>query len=167
MSSMERTIPNLLAGAVDAAADRPWLFYEDATFTFEQAWRRVGTAAAGLAVRGVGGGDLVLVPMRNTAEHLFVWLALMRLGAILVAANPAGSEAELNGLVDQTKPKLVVDDAGVAALLPDADSDAPDVKGPEPDDAAVLIPTSGTTGRSKLVTQTHRAYVMAGEGFPW
>jgi carnitine-CoA ligase len=31
----------------------------------------------------------------------------------------------------------------------------------------VLIPTSGTTGRSKLVTQTHRAYAMAGEGFPW
>ena len=38
---------------------------------------------------------------------------------------------------------------------------------PAPDDPAVLIPTSGTTGRSKLVTQTHRAYVMAGEGFPW
>src|SRR5215472_11238261 len=36
-----------------------------------------------------------------------------------------------------------------------------------PDDLAVLIPTSGTTGRSKLVMQTHRAYVMAGEGFPY
>jgi crotonobetaine/carnitine-CoA ligase len=35
------------------------------------------------------------------------------------------------------------------------------------DDLAVLIPTSGTTGRSKLVMQTHRAYAMAGEGFPW
>jgi len=35
------------------------------------------------------------------------------------------------------------------------------------DDVAVLIPTSGTTGRSKLVMQTHRAYAMAGEGFPW
>ncbi len=34
-----------------------------------------------------------------------------------------------------------------------------------PDDIAVLIPTSGTTGRSKLVMQTHRAYAMAGEGF--
>jgi carnitine-CoA ligase len=34
-----------------------------------------------------------------------------------------------------------------------------------PDDIAVLIPTSGTTGRSKLVVQTHRAYAMAGEGF--
>ena len=31
----------------------------------------------------------------------------------------------------------------------------------------MLIPTSGTTGRSKLVMQTHQAYVLAGEGFPY
>ena len=31
----------------------------------------------------------------------------------------------------------------------------------------MLIPTSGTTGRSKLVMQTQRAYAMAGEGFPF
>ena len=51
--------------------------------------------------------------------------------------------------------------AGLAgrASLPDA--------GIVPDDVAVLIPTSGTTGRSKLVMQTHRAYAMAGEGFPF
>ncbi len=36
-----------------------------------------------------------------------------------------------------------------------------------PGDLAMLIPTSGTTGRSKLVMQTHRAYAMAGEGFPF
>jgi crotonobetaine/carnitine-CoA ligase len=36
-----------------------------------------------------------------------------------------------------------------------------------PDDLATLIPTSGTTGKSKLVMQTHRAYAMAGEGFPF
>src|SRR5206468_6250770 len=35
------------------------------------------------------------------------------------------------------------------------------------DDVACLIATSGTTGRSKLVAQTHRAYVLAGEGFPY
>jgi crotonobetaine/carnitine-CoA ligase len=29
------------------------------------------------------------------------------------------------------------------------------------------MPTSGTTGASKLVTQTQRAYAMAGEGFPF
>jgi crotonobetaine/carnitine-CoA ligase len=36
-----------------------------------------------------------------------------------------------------------------------------------PSDVAAIIPTSGTTGRSKLVQQTHLAYVMAGEGFPF
>lgn len=105
--------------------------------------------------------------MRNTADHLFVWLGLMRLGAVLVAANPAAGEAELAGLVGQTSPRLVVTDDDVGRLLAAGDTDPPDVPGPGPDDPAVLIPTSGTTGRSKLVTQTHRAYVMAGEGFPW
>jgi crotonobetaine/carnitine-CoA ligase len=164
---MERTIPNLLAGAVDAAANKPWLFHEGATFTYEEAWSRIGTAAAGLAERSIGRGDLVLIPLENTAHHLFVWLALMKLGAILVAANPAASEAELTGLIEQTEPKLVLNEAEVQGLLSGVDDDPPDVEGPEPDDPAVLIPTSGTTGQSKLVTQTHRAYVMAGEGFPW
>ena len=181
---MERTIPRLLAGAVEAAPDKPWLFHEGASvggsrrpdqgdtpcppgFTYQQAWRRVGTAAAGLADRGVGRGDLVLVPLRNTAGHLFTWLGLMHLGAVLVAANPAAAEEEQRGLVAQTQPRLVLGDADVDGLLPAADADPPRRDGPRPEDPAVLIPTSGTTGRSKLVTQTHRAYVMAGEGFPW
>lgn len=186
---MERTIPNLLASAVDAAAEQPWLLAGDDVFTYGQANRRIATAAAGLAELGVSRGDLVLVPMRNMADHLFAWLGLMQLGAVLVAANPAAGEAELAGLVAQTSPRLVVTDgelrpllertaapastpiALVEALLPSgADTDPPDLPdlpGPGPDDPAVLIPTSGTTGRSKLVTQTHRAYVMAGEGFPW
>jgi crotonobetaine/carnitine-CoA ligase len=185
---LERTIPNLLADAAGAAPDQPWLFHGDAVFTYEEAQRRIGTAAARLADLGVARGHLVLVPMRNTADHLFLWLGLMRLGAILVAANPRAGEAELAGLVRQTDPRLVITDrelrpafegtpaptsppppiALVDAVLPSgADEDPPDVPGPGPDDPAVLIPTSGTTGRSKLVTQTHRAYVMAGEGFPW
>ncbi len=36
----------------------------------------------------------------------------------------------------------------------------------DPRDPVVLIPTSGTTGRSKLVTQTHQGYTLAAEGFP-
>jgi carnitine-CoA ligase len=36
-----------------------------------------------------------------------------------------------------------------------------------PGSVAALIPTSGTTGRPKLVMQTHRGYVLAGEGFPY
>ncbi len=123
--------------------------------------------AAELSDGGIGHGDLVLATMRNTPGHLFTWLALMRLGAVLVAANPAASQTELNGLISQTNPRRVITDAEVERWLLGPEVDPPDVKGPEPSDPAVLIPTSGTTGRSKLVTQTQRAYVMAGEGFPW
>jgi crotonobetaine/carnitine-CoA ligase len=184
---LERTIPNLFDAAVEEAATRTWLLHDDREFTYEQARERVGTAAGALTGLGVGKGDLVLATMRNTPEYLFTWLALMRLGAILVAADPAGSANELAGLVRQTEPRLIVTDPGLHevagaaldALRPsarrvDVDTlfaggagDPAGTAGPRPEDPAVLIPTSGTTGRSKLVTQTHLAYVLAGEGFPW
>lgn len=175
---LKRTIPHLFEAAVEAVPTKTWLLYEDRSFTYGEASAAIGVGAAALTGLGVGRGDLVLVTLRNTPEYLFTWLALMRLGAILVAANPASPEAELAGLAGQTGPRLVVGDAGAAL------ADVVDVEtlfragagpgggdGPRadvaPEDAAVLIPTSGTTGRSKLVTQTHGAYVMAGEGFPW
>src|ERR671911_52523 len=88
------------------------------------------------------------------------------LGAIHVAVDPCQTPAELEGLVGQVQPTLMVTDAELPELFAHpGELDGPGPAGP--DDAAVLIPTSGTTGRSKLVTQTQRAYAMAGEGFPW
>jgi crotonobetaine/carnitine-CoA ligase len=164
---MKRTIPNLFDAAVEAAPDKTWLLHGDGELTYEQAHARIGAAAAGLADLGVAQGDLVLATMRNTPDHLFTWLALMRLGAILVPANPASSEMEMAGLAHQTDPRLTMADADVEALFSRSADGSPPKAGPRPEDPAVLIPTSGTTGRSKLVTQTHLAYVMAGEGFPW
>jgi carnitine-CoA ligase len=108
----------------------------------------------------------VLATARNDPRYVFLWLASAYLGAIYAAVDPRQTEAELRGLVGQVGPKLVVTDENVDELFA-----APgELDGPGPaehDDPAVLIPTSGTTGRSKLVTQTHRAYAMAAEGFPW
>jgi crotonobetaine/carnitine-CoA ligase len=56
--------------------------------------------------------------------------------------------------------------ADVATLLASSPGSAPPPIEVAPRDPAVLIPTSGTTGRSKLVTQTHQGYVLAAEGFP-
>lgn len=122
--------------------------------------------AAGLRERGVGRGDRVVAKARNDSHCVFLWLATAYLGAIQVAVDPRQTATELEGLVGQVQPRLVVDDERLDELF----EDGAELDGPGPavhDDPAVLIPTSGTTGRSKLVTQTHRAYVMAGEGFPW
>jgi carnitine-CoA ligase len=75
-------------------------------------------------------------------------------------AAPFPAESDVHGLVpaEWSDPAAMADAARHASL--------PDVR-VVPDDVAVLIQTSGTTGRSKLVMQTHRAYAMAGEGFPF
>ena len=108
----------------------------------------------------------MLATARNDPRYIFLWLATAYLGAIYVGVDPRQTDTELQGLVGQVGPALVVTDSELEDLFaPPGELDGP---GPAThDDAAVLIPTSGTTGRSKLVTQTHRAYAMAGEGFPW
>jgi crotonobetaine/carnitine-CoA ligase len=108
----------------------------------------------------------VLAAARNDPRYVFLWVAAAYVGAIYAAVDPRQTETELGGLVGQVEPRLVVTDENVDELF--AEPGELDGPGPaEHDDPAVLIPTSGTTGRSKLVTQTHRAYTMAAEGFPW
>ena len=160
------TIPELFDRALARDPDKDWLLYEDERFTYAEAAARIGAIAAALAGEGVGKGDRVLATARNEPAYLFCWLAVVRLGAIFVPANPNGSAQELDGLAAQTEPRLIVGDADARELAAAPAADPPPAAA-EPGDPAVLIPTSGTTGRSKLVTQTHRAYAWAGEGFPY
>jgi carnitine-CoA ligase len=186
------TIPGLLAAAAERDPDGIWLRTDDGSQTFAGTSAHVGQVADRLRAMGVGKGDRVVVVVRTTPPYLFVWLALTALGAIAVTTDPKGTVEELAGLVGQVEPALVVADAelrsvvraaadrsGAGARLADvtdlvddwsarpAGADAPVPTDVGPDDVAVLIPTSGTTGRSKLVMQTHRAYAWAGEGFPY
>ena len=175
----------MFRAAVDEVPDKVWLVAGDTTLTYAEALLRLERAAGALRSQGLGPGDRVLVTARNTASYLLAWLALMEVGATEVPINPSSSPAELSGFVHQVDPRTVVTDpplaplvssavgeSGSAATVVDIDelfTGEPDGRGPaalEPDAIAVMIPTSGTTGRSKLVMQTHRAYVMAGEGFP-
>ena len=184
------TIPRLLAAAADRDPDGTWLRTDETTLTFAEAVASVAGLAGALRSAGVQRGDLIMMTARTTPPYLLCWLALGALGAVAVPVNPRSAAPELAGLVRQVQPRALLSDVDLAGLvdaavahgLPelgvlDVDlllvaasgaGDAaglPDVAGP--DDVAVLIPTSGTTGRSKLVMQTHRAYAMAGEGFPF
>jgi len=177
-----RTIPRLLADAAERDSEGTWLRTDDGTLSFAGAAAVVARVAARLREHGVGHGDLVALTARNTPPYLLCWLAITSLGAIAVPSNPASTAVELGGLLDQTKPASVITDASLRDLVGDVavldvdelagdwtapGSDLLDVGAAVADDVACLIPTSGTTGRSKLVAQTHRAYGMAGEGFPY
>jgi carnitine-CoA ligase len=183
------TIPRLLAAAADRDPGKIWVRAEDTALTFAEAAASVAGLAGVLRSAGVRRGDLVMMTARTTPPYLLCWLAAAALGAVAVPVNPRSAAPELAGLVRQVQPRALVSDADLAGLVDAAVHDGPpelgvldvgellgaageggtgelpDVAGP--DDVAVLIPTSGTTGRSKLVMQTHRAYAMAGEGFPF
>ncbi|MHB1433358.1 MAG: AMP-binding protein [Streptosporangiaceae bacterium] len=189
------TIPRLLERAARRDPDGTWIRTDEVTLTFGAAAGQAAARAADLAEAGIGHGDLVLVTARTTPEYLLTWLALAALGAITVPVNPASSAAELAGLVGQVRPRAVVTDrplldSALAAVLGPGGAGEDAVRAVidvgelgagypgltvadlpagavTPGDLAVLIPTSGTTGRSKLVMQTHRAYAMAAEGFPY
>jgi carnitine-CoA ligase len=184
------TIPGVLARAAERDPHGVWLRTDDGRLTFAQAAALVARASARLAAEGVVAGDRVVMTARTTPSYLLCWLAVCSAGAVAVPTNPAGTAIELAGIVGQVRPRLVVSDDTLMPVVSRAAESSPpfatrmveDVVGdwqhpPLPgaapghgvgaDDLAVLIPTSGTTGRSKLVMQTHRAYAMAGEGFPW
>lgn len=173
-----RTIPQLLVDAAGRDPDAAWLRSDDAELTFSEAAAAVGARVATLVDHGITRGDLVLLTARTTPAYLLAWLAITSMGAVAVSTNPASTRAELAGLIGQTRPRAVVTDHELRPLIEhpfvlDVDelagsrsAEVPDGLA-KPDDLAALIPTSGTTGRSKLVMQTHRAYAMAGEGFPF
>jgi carnitine-CoA ligase len=177
-----RTIPRLLADAAERDPDRAWLRGEDFELTFAGAAAAVGARVAALHGSGVRRGDLVVLTARTMPPYLLAWLAVSTLGAVAVPTNPVSTQAELGGLLAQTTPRAIITDSALRPLIDAANTAGADVldvedldRGPAeldagavtPDDVAALIPTSGTTGRSKLVMQTHRAYAMAGEGFPF
>jgi carnitine-CoA ligase len=200
--------PRSLPHSLPRDPDGVWVRSDEGMLSFAGALAQVAAAAQRLRDAGVGHGDLVMVTARTTPEYLICWLALTALGAVVVSVNPRSAPAELAGLAQQTRPRALITDPGLAALVSQAGVtgllqlgvlDAGELAGDwahasslglvtgqraggglaggglasdllgavSPDDLAVLIPTSGTTGRSKLVMQTHRAYVLAGEGFPY
>lgn len=181
-----RTIPELVDDAASEFGDSTWLLSDDTTWSFANLRSTANGVAAAAADRGLGRGDLVLLVAQNTPRHVLTWLGLMDRGVLMLPVNPKSTVEELTGFMVQVQPAAVVH-AGVSAVAPaveaagirtqvialddlfaggPSDSDCSRVY-LRPTDPAVLIPTSGTTGRSKLVTQTHRGYVMAAEGFPW
>ena len=168
-----------------------WLRTDDGSLSVADAVGHVAHVAERLREAGVNDGDLVVLTARTTPPYLLCWLALTSMGAVTVPTDPAATVGELAGLVGQVRPRAVVTDAdlmdrlGEAGVVAQAELGALDVDAllgdwtlspppppplptqVAPDDLAVLIATSGTTGRSKLVMQTHRAYAWAGEGFPY
>ncbi len=171
------SVPALLAARAERSPGT-WLRFEGDSWTFAEALAQADRYAVSLAERGVGKGDRVAILIGNAPSHLFTWLGANLLGAIAVPLHVGWKAPEIEAMVRHVRPRVIVADelaalaqgAGVpivaSAELARAGSGAPRA-GVAPDDVAVLLCTSGTTGAPKAVMQTHRAYALTAEAFPW
>jgi carnitine-CoA ligase len=161
MDRPPETIPELLARRVAEAPDRPWLFFEDQAWTHAEVSGTVERYAAGLAARGVVRGDTVALVAANRPETVFTWFAANHLGAKMLILNPALKEPELQAMFAAANARVVLRSLDGLA----AEADAPPVVA-RPDDVALLLATSGTTGAPKLIPQTHRLLTLTAEAMP-
>ena len=144
--------------------------------TYAELFDRARRLAAGLAGRGLGKGDRVAFFLGNRPEFVVAYLAVLALGAVGVPINLAYRRREIAHMLGDAEPRLLLTEESqlpvLSELAPEergrvevilagdfdriggdpASLDMPAIDG---DDLALLLYTSGTTGRSKGAMLSH------------
>jgi acyl-CoA synthetase (AMP-forming)/AMP-acid ligase II len=171
-----RNLREALEGSIAIHGDAVHVATDAAEYTFNDLGRDVASMAAALRERyGVQAGDRVAIASANGYEYLVTFWATVSLGAVLVALNGWWTEPEMRYGIGLTGPEVLfgderrLDRLGVVADLPtvrfedsfkeliahDPNAALPDTPIAE-DDPFVVLFTSGTTGRPKGATLSHR-----------
>lgn len=153
-------------------ADAPDLSYSDTLALVEH-------LAAALEDTGVRPGDRVAMQTAKSPEAIALYLAVLQVGAVFLPLNPAYTGGEVDYFIEDAAPRLFVcDPAAMASHSHRANADLsvlslgaagegtlmdraralPPREAAHPatlDDAAAILYTSGTTGRSKGAVLTH------------
>ena len=135
---------------------------------------RTAAVAGGLARLGVRQGDRVGLFAANSVEWILAYLGGLRLGAVMVPFNPAYRAAEVEHILSDSDPVLVIADVERLPLaeqhrpvapLVDLPLDEPPPMPPlEPGSPALIIYTSGTTGRPKGALLDHGNWLAQARG---
>lgn len=93
----EVTLLDLYRDTVTKKANKPATYFFGRSQTYEELDRQVRAAAVGLRALGVRAGDRVAVALPNCPQHVVIYWAIQRLGAIVVEHNPLYTSPELVG----------------------------------------------------------------------
>jgi long-chain acyl-CoA synthetase len=175
-----RNLADLVAAAAQQNPTKPALVDGDRTISWAELEGLVDRAARGLLAGGRGTGDRIGILLPNSIEFAVAYFASLRSGLVAVPLNTAFTASELSYQVADAAVSVVVADADLAPLLSDVtDEHLVVVGGPDPtwdellaagdaapetpaataggEDLALLLYTSGTTGRPRGAMLSHRA----------
>lgn len=171
--------PNLASLVTEAATrnpSAPAFISADRTVTWSELERLVRAVAGGLAARGLSRGDRVALVISNSIEFVSSYFGVLRAGLIAVPVNTTYTPYETGYLIEQSGAALVLCDRVREEAVQEAAHDVPVIvvgsaawrsltigSTPPPDvevgpeDVAVLMFTSGTSGRPKGAMLTHQS----------
>src|SRR5438128_647640 len=176
-----------LAEALLRGGDRPALVAGDTTLSHDELRTAASGAAKQLEQIGVTQGLHVALLAENSAAWIVTYLGLQLLGATVVGMNPAFKEAEAEQILTDSEAAVALVDAGRQPLI---DKLRPRLKALRrighveemgsvpsplvgegqgggsltPEDPALLLYTSGTTGRPRGALLDHRNLLAQGRG---
>ena len=171
------------------ASDLPFLAYQDEHWTFAQAWQAAARIGHVLVHDcGVKHGDRVAIAMRNYPEWVLAFTAITAIGAVAVGMNAHWQADEMAYALADCDARVVFADserlqrleqgtalqvlavrtdklppgarslAALTAALGDVPMPPADIA---PDDLAIMMYTSGSTGHPKGVPSTQRNILSA------
>ncbi len=176
------SVPAIFEAALERNPDGEALVAGDLRLCYRDLRGLVLRTAAGFAALGVRAGDRVAMLLGNRSEFLSTLLAAQRIGAIAVPLSVREQTPGLRYMLAQSGAKVLVHEAALADRVPEAaclprlghrlsvggaegaatlerliagDAPIPPRHEPGEEDTAVILYTSGTTGRPKGALLTH------------
>ncbi|MER5466605.1 long-chain fatty acid--CoA ligase [Streptomyces sp. NPDC002668] len=186
---MTLSLACILAESADRHTDRVALIEDDTHVTYGQLWLETRAYAAALSRLGVRPGDRVALLAPNTSDFPRAYYAILTLGAIVVPVHILLTAEEIAYIIEDSEATMMIaagnllgvgreaaevagvplvsaGPAGVGKAEPSLDRISASVQPVDrfeprsPEDPAVILYTSGTTGRPKGAVLTHNNLVM-------